>query len=142
MLMHTFRLVVCFAMTGIGVGCSGSDMQQAPRVSVGGKVTLEGKPLAGARVVFMPTGSTVGNGAEAYTDATGQYQLANAGAGQYKVLISRLVLQDGSLAPPDVQAEVAVRESLPAYYSDLNITTLTANVSTAGGTFDFALRSR
>jgi hypothetical protein len=61
---------------------------------VTGTVTWQGKPLAGAAITFVPTGSD-GEAASAITDAEGKYALttweAGDGArpGQYRVKVSK-----------------------------------------------------
>jgi hypothetical protein len=143
--MRKFRIVMAIALTGFVAGC-GAEKGAGTGVPVSGKVTLDKEPLAGARVVFVPTKSTVGNSAQAFTDASGEYKLGGgpgAGgvtAGEYKVVVSRLLLKDGSPAPPDTPAEVFVRESLPLQYSNRDSTTLTAIVPAGGATLDFALK--
>lgn len=101
------------------------------------------RPLAGAKVVFTPSGSTVGNSVAAYTDAEGQYQFKNGvPPGQYKVVVSRRLLEDGALPPPGAKVETPVRESLPFYYSNPDVTTLTAAVTEQCGTIDFPLKGQ
>jgi hypothetical protein len=131
------------ALATLLIGCGG-DRAASKRVPVSGTVTLDKEPLAGARVIFMPTKSTVGNNAEGITDTAGHYRLAGGRdtglpAGDYKVVISRRLLKDGSPAPADTPAEVFVTESLPAPYSNRDTTRLTATVPENGATLDFPL---
>jgi hypothetical protein len=69
----TLLFVLCFA-----AGC-GSGYQLAP---VSGRVTVEGKPVAGLHVAFEPVGSkenpNPGPGSIALTDADGRYSLTTA----------------------------------------------------------------
>ncbi|ADB18536.1 hypothetical protein Psta_3881 [Pirellula staleyi DSM 6068] len=58
-------LVACFALITTGCGSSGM-------VQVAGVVTLDGQPVEGAAVMFMPA---EGRPAEGYTDATGNFLL-------------------------------------------------------------------
>lgn len=121
-----------------------------PLVSVGGTVTLDSKPLSGAQVAFVPTGSTPGQDARGYTDKEGRYKVISrhgtgAPVGQYRVAISKLVMPDGSDFPLDSDvgpADSPARETLPPRYQDLQQTVLTATVP-EGGTdkLDFALKT-
>lgn len=148
--VRAFHFVMGMALTGILSGCGrdgGTD--RAARAPVSGKMTLDNRPLAGAKVVFTPSGSTVGNSVAAYTDAEGQYQFksiqgaAGVPPGEYKVVVSRRLLEDGALPPPGTKtAEAPVRESLPPSYSNPDVTTLTATVTEQGGTIDFPLKSQ
>jgi hypothetical protein len=115
-------------------------------VPVDGVVTLNGQPLAGAVVTFLPPrwGPGVGE-----TDRDGKYTLKNAGhkgtpPGDYKVAISYLVSADGEpqglgprsglVLPPSM---LTATERLPREYSDLGRTKLTAKVGDRGGAFNF-----
>jgi uncharacterized protein YcfL len=84
-----------FTLVTVGIvvtGCSSSD--RPPTYPVTGTVTSQGKPIAGAAVTFVPTG-TDGEAASALTDSEGKYALttweAGDGArpGQYRVKVSK-----------------------------------------------------
>ena len=134
-------LVMLLAFT---VGCGGSiDPNQPPLHATGGIVTLDGKPLLGATVAFVPMGSTPGQSSLGTTDQDGAFVLqtsTNTGsapgtaAGQYKVIISRKATADGKLVPDSTDNAAAVdgNESLPARYSDFLNSTLTAKVPDGG----------
>ena len=132
-------------------GCVGSPSNLPQLVPVSGTVMLDGEPLSGAVVTFIPTESTRGTGANGYTDTAGKYEIvANHGGkgapeGTYKVLIAKLVMPDGSdfpinsnIAPLDSPA----RQILPARYSEVNQTELTATVRDGANTIDFPLTSK
>jgi hypothetical protein len=114
-------------------------------------VRLDGKPLAGAVVVFLPIDDR-GTLTQGETDENGRYELFYASfpggtaPGDYKVAISYLATPDGTpqglgprsaLAPPPGFHEA--RELLPKKYSDLGQTELKRTVGETGGTFDFDL---
>ncbi len=129
--------------TGCGPASDGPRL-----VPVSGTVTLDGKPLSGATVTFIPTGETRGTDASGRTDGSGKYSLttpkgqAGTAAGTYKVTISRLLLPDGSEYRPDPSVapiDSPARESLPAHYSELERTRLEARVPEEGGTVNFPL---
>jgi hypothetical protein len=76
-------------------------------VPVEGVVTLDGEPLADARVVFFP--SPQGRPSSGRTDADGRFQLSylegqmGALAGKHKVSISTLIEADLDSDDPEVQ---------------------------------------
>ncbi len=132
-------------------GCGGRDPSLPPLVPVEGTVTLNGTPLADANVQFHPMGNTLGRGAAAVTNAEGRYSLIapdgsdGAPVGEYRVVIGKLVMPDGSLFTPtdDVAPmDSPARELLPEYYSMFERSTLTATVPEGGGSVDFQLTSR
>lgn len=134
--------------TAAGIGCGGPDPKLPRLVPASGRVTLAGKPLAGALVTFTPTGSTRGSPAEGRTDQQGRYELAcqhgrGAAPGSYRVTIMKLVMPDGSDYVPEAgvgPADSPARQMLPPRYSDLQRTTLTASIPEGGSsTLDFAL---
>jgi hypothetical protein len=82
-------------------GCSGGSGGNIPRTApVSGVVLLDGKPVDGAQVVFVPTGSP-GYGAYATTDSQGRFQLkssedvSGAVPGKYLVQVTKLVTRRG-----------------------------------------------
>lgn len=123
--LYGMCLVLVFA------GCGGnSDL-----ASVHGTVTLDGKPLAGAQVVFAPTSQ----GATAYgrTDADGKYEMMfsdtakGAWLGENVVRISTEDVGTGD--------SPAKKEVVPASYNLRS--SLRANVEKKANTFDFPLES-
>ena len=120
-----------------------------PQYPVSGTISLDGKPLGGAGIMFLPRGDTRGNGAMAMTDPTGKYTLKTdhggpgAPEGEYAVTISKVVNRDGTpyVPNPDV-AEAGERETLPGTYSDSMKTILKANVPKGGVTINFELKSK
>src|SRR5205823_204029 len=77
------------------VGCAGP-------VDVQGKVTLNGKPLGGAMVVFIPVGG--GPQAGAFTDDEGNFRLNGTKTegtlpGEYRVIVSKKEWPPG-VTPP------------------------------------------
>ena len=138
-----FALVVCAALCGCTRTPTVAKVQTLP---VTGKVTLDGKPLDKATVLFMvadpPTTFF------AMTKDDGTYQLQGPEGreallkGKCKVTISRMVKPDGStLAEGEMPAMVQAVESLPAKYSQFDQTILSQTVASEGGTFDFELTS-
>jgi hypothetical protein len=139
------------ALMVVVAGCGGNTPVLPKLMPVGGTVTLDGKPLSGAAVTFIPTGSTRGIGANGHTDKAGKYEIVtNRGGkgtpeGTYKVLIAKLVMPDGSdfpvnsnIAPIDSPA----RQILPAFYSEVHQTVLAATVQEGPNSIDFPLSSK
>ncbi len=135
----------------VASGCS-SDADGPKRVPVSGVVMMNGKPLQAAFVAFHPTGSTPGRGGSGETDAEGKFAIGNfetsglvlgVPEGEYKVTVSkqqgvaRKPEREGSAAPATVDGP----ETIPARFSDLNLTVLTEKIS-AGGKADVKLELR
>lgn len=142
-----WRLVVLGLF--IAAGCSGRGPNLPPQYPVSGTISMDGKPLSGAGIMFLPRGETRGTGAFGMADAAGKYILktdhggAGAPEGEYAVTISRVVNRDGTpyVPKPDV-AEAGERESLPGMYSDSMKTVLTATVPKGGDTINFELKAK
>jgi hypothetical protein len=124
-----------------------------PLVPVEGTITLDGKPLSGANVIFIPQGQTLGQSAVGRTDAAGRFELntpdlehQGAASGNYRVVISKKVNPDGSdfnPAPDQDPMLAAYKELLPPTYTDEALTTLQAEVPPEGAkTLDFKLTSK
>ncbi|NBW85407.1 MAG: carboxypeptidase regulatory-like domain-containing protein [Planctomycetia bacterium] len=121
-------VLACLCLTALG--CSRSD--RPPLGNVAGTVTLDGKPLAEAIVVFKP--DQPGRASQATTDDAGHYNLvylgdiAGAAVGRHAVRIITANEQNGG------------KERLPGRYNAA--TTLAAEVKSGANTLDFALTSR
>ena len=140
---RTIALSAFFASACV-LGCGSSGPELA---GVTGTVTLDGEPLPNAVVTFIPEASaTPGDKslrmATATTDDGGWYRMqfstARTGVqpGKYKVAISTFRSaeenDEGAMDP-------GAPESVPDVYN--RKTTLTADVPSGGGTFDFELKS-
>lgn len=90
------RLLLLGVVSLVVLGCRSREYSVAP---VSGKVTLDGKPLVGAAVMFQPSaqGKNINPGPGSYgiTDAEGRYTLVligeeskGAAVGKHKVRIS------------------------------------------------------
>lgn len=132
----------------VSVGCAKrSGPPGLATVPVTGTVTLDGSPLVGADVAFLPDDSPTFFAG--HTGADGSYQLQclkgreAALKGHCKVTVSRLVKPDGSpLSGDETPASVGATEQLPEKYAQMDMTTLSADVTDGGGKFDFPLTSR
>jgi hypothetical protein len=95
-------------------GCGGKGI-----TPVRGVVTLEGEPLAGATVLFMPEDEEEGRPATGFTSADGSFQLmtfkVNDGAlpGTYRVLIKKT-----EAAQDQYAAERSAKERAKAKFED------------------------
>lgn len=124
--LGALAMAVCTA----SAGCSRSD--RPPLGRVGGTVTLDGSPLSGALVVFVPDGP--GRSAIATTDAAGRYELsflrdiAGANVGTHSVRITTATEDRGG------------KEILPDRYHAK--TELKATVKAGTNTLDFPLESK
>jgi hypothetical protein len=103
-------------------GCGGESAYETARVL--GKVTLNGQPLADARVLFEPeplANGVQGPGSQGMTDAQGRFELTTidgkrgAVVGTHNVLISTLKMK---VAQSDIEdpEDVIIREKVPAEY--------------------------
>ncbi len=146
--MRNCLIVSLLAVAIVISGCQ-KPSNLPPQYPVSGTISLDGKPLPGAGIMFLPRGDTRGNGAMAMSDPTGKYTLKTdhggpgAPEGEYAVTISKVVNRDGTpyVPNPDV-AEAGERETLPGIYSDSMKTTLNANVPKGGNTINFDLKSK
>jgi hypothetical protein len=134
-------------------GCN-SGPSGPPLVPAEGTVALDGKPLAGALVMFEPQGETRGHALFGKTDAAGKFAVSSpdgkrkgAMTGHYKVIVNKLVKPDGSDFIPDPnkgpEDTGGFRELLPAAYSDQSQSQLQAEIP-EGGTkaLEFKLKSK
>ena len=124
--------LLCLLVMSV-LGCGGGGADDQPDLGlVTGTVTLDGKPLAGVEVLFLPTG---GRPSQGNTDDAGKYELAytrdanGAVLGKHTVQISTVFDPD---APP---SDSAVK--VPEQYGEQS--TLTAEVVAGENTFDFKL---
>ena len=143
MRIQSVALPTCALLLLALAGCPGGGASRdlPDLVPVGGTVTLDGKPLSGAHVTFVPVGSTPGWACTGLTDASGHYEVMadaehkGAPVGEFKVTCTKWVTEDGS----DFQSEMGVNpmeagalELLPPKYSDESETELKATVPAGG----------
>jgi hypothetical protein len=132
--MDSVRRRAIFAVAGLTilatVGCRKSGRPALGMVS--GTVTLDGRPLPKALVLFTPDGP--GRTSHAVTDTTGRYSLAylrdiaGANVGRHVVRITTATEENGG------------RELLPARYHARSV--LTATVEPGGNVCDFAVTAK
>lgn len=139
-----FARLMAIASAGLLLsGCgSGSDYELAP---VSGRVTLDGRPVSGARVSFEPVGTgselDLGPGSFAKTDGEGRYTLETvdrhpgALVGEHRVRISTF-----EMARDMSKSHTVREEQVPAQYNSQS--DLTFDVPSKGtDAADFKLES-
>lgn len=158
--MNRLQLALAAGLLGSLVGC-GDD--QARLVPVHGKVTLDGQPLVGKTVKFIPDEGTPGLGAGATTNVEGTYTLIadrpgatrdmpGAPAGVYRVIVEEpmfpveLEVQDSSSTEPVVAIgpptlEKRKKQDIPPKYTKPETTPLKVTVPEGGGALNLALES-
>ena len=110
-------------------GCSQGDRPELAPVS--GTITLDGKPLKNATVIFKPA---TGKASRAFTDQQGHYELAylrdimGAKLGQHIVGITTTNMEAG------------IPELVPVRYN--KETELSAEVKPGNNEFDFSLKTK
>ncbi len=141
-------VLIALALSIPGCGGKPPGVKLPPTTPFGGTVTLDGKPLEGAGVTFMPLSKNeylaVGK-----TDASGKYELLTVASesvkgavpGDYKVRISLMQTPDGKPYDP-IKSGAIGKESLKLAYSDNSRTMLTASIPKDGGKKDFDLKSK
>lgn len=107
-------------------GCNrGDGLERAP---ITGLLTVQGQPLPGALVQFIPSEGTPGQGAIGISDEQGKFTVISSRQqdegvppGEYSVRVSRLMNPDGSFVPPHApEADFPdSRESIPPPYSSV-----------------------
>lgn len=127
-------------MIAATIGCGG-DPNVPPLGTVHGKVTLNGQPVDGATVEFIPEGGRPSIGV---ADANGEYSLLfkadvpGAVIGKHAVRItSQRSRSGGEGDAPLVEARA---ETIPAKYNDQ--TTLSVEVTSGDNTHDFSLEGK
>jgi hypothetical protein len=128
--MHAFaRTIGVLALFMVVSGCGGE--KGAP---VSGHVTINGKPLANATVMFQPIaeGKSPGMGSAGKTDASGNYTLNNAGTRQPGAVVGKHMVL--ITAPEDSLAGLKLGKAkrLPDKYN--NKSTLKYEVPAQGTT--------
>ena len=109
-------------------GCWGYRPDLPPTEPVTGTVTLDGEPVAGARVQFVPDKSkgTEGAMASGVTDAQGEYELQTATVEGAIVGFHKISVE--ARAQPKDQYDTLPQLLTPERYADHNTSGLTAEV--------------
>lgn len=136
----TIVTVASIVLVLVALGCSGRPRNVAKKVT--GKVTLGGQPLAGAHIMFTPSGG--GSPSSGRTDESGAYSLVwaqrrgrnieGAQVGEHIVRISTYQEADPDASPPRTE----VPEKVPFKYRQEGGFP-TATVKKGTNNIDFAL---
>jgi hypothetical protein len=148
---RTILLAALITTAGCGFG-EGDDVRRVP---ARGRVTLDGRPMAGARIAFMPEATNrdgTPGAAGAVADADGAYELAyrnrrGVAPGTYLVVIdaapAAVFDPNGLPMPPRIPTPYG-----PAAAKEKGRSTalpvrgqFSATVPESGGSFDFNVRS-
>jgi uncharacterized protein YfaS (alpha-2-macroglobulin family) len=135
-------MLFLFATT---TGCGSREVSKLPAtVSAQGTVTLDGKPVENASVVFLATSGS--HHATGTTDSAGRFRLKafpekdGAVPGSYKVEISKTVIT--SAGSDGDEALVNVQYGVPVKYSSSTTSELTAEIPKEGtSNLKFELKS-
>jgi hypothetical protein len=151
------RRTICYLsiapLIWVGVGC-----QRGPTfVEVNGTVRLNGKPLAGVQVQFLPDPQrgTTGPRSTAVTDDNGSYSLASdderpgAMVGIHRVLVSDLIdygmphvkRKEMDRIDPKLLQEKASKNRVPKRYADVLTTPWSIEVKPNASPIDLDLTS-
>jgi hypothetical protein len=118
------------ALVLIAAGCSSDN-----KARVTGKVTINGNPVGGAKVVFIDSAA---QGVPAQfgtvTKDDGTYEVHQIDPGSYKVTVKKLVPRPGVKVPENtplemLEADGRATNSLPAKYADVKTTDLSATIN-------------
>ena len=139
-------LLASVAIAGLASGCGKPIPGFAvDLVAVSVTVTVDKQPLEGAIVTFIAQDGP-SRSSSAVTYALGNYSMKTPPVGEgvlpgaYAVVISKLVMPDGSQVPEDTPPmDVGAEEQLAEEYSSFATPTLSVLVSKSGGTFPFDL---
>ncbi|HBJ33760.1 MAG TPA: hypothetical protein DDZ51_03145 [Planctomycetaceae bacterium] len=117
----------CFAFTALAAflltGCEADTIGEV--VPAAGNVTLDGKPIAGVSISLVPQEGVKGRGGYGTTGEDGSFTLQadidvmGVPAGNYRVMLQKYTMPDGSPIPPDTSgADAGIVNQLPPVYSD------------------------
>lgn len=141
LLLPTLPLLLVALVSLAAAGCGGSDADLA---SVRGTVTLDGEPLAGARVEFDPVpeemvrGKSTGSASYGLTDSSGRYTLQYTPEQEGALIGKHVVRITTRRMTVDADGkEILVPERLPPKFH--RESELTREVTPGSNTFDFPL---
>lgn len=111
---------------------------------------MDGKPVIGAQVVFVPVETTKGFGGMTVSDADGAFKIDRSGApgvtglplGKYRVTVEPYHPPEDPTLAAEFVVPAGATKSIPAVYAARDRTPLDAMVAAGGGTFTFELNSK
>jgi hypothetical protein len=133
--------LACVGLTLVFAGCGEADPFE--HVGVSGKVTLNGEPLDGATITFVPT--VTGAGAHGQISA-GTYKIGRSegpGPGSYRIEISKNVASGRKIPDPEYPGKMMeeTQNLIPPQYninSDLKVDVK----NEAEQVFDFSIETK
>lgn len=138
---HPAAVALAPLLLALVTGCGGGQM---PLAHVSGVVTLDGSPLTGAKVTFLPQAGPAASGA---LDAQGRFELSTYQRGDGAVLGSHTAIVtpivQGVLLEPGAPPKAPPREqdAVPAVYHRAESSPLHYTVKKDGNDFELKLRS-
>ena len=141
-----FLLLITLVITGCGP-------RPIKTEKVTGTVTLDGKPLPGATVGFIPKSTSEGNSGYAVTDDDGKFVLqttlgaAGAGTtvGEYSVTVTKTDMIKTGTGKNDEGKVIDIQQPkdiLPLVYANPTKSPFQVTVQSGENTFDFELKSK
>ncbi|WP_250846677.1 carboxypeptidase regulatory-like domain-containing protein [Aquisphaera insulae] len=109
-------------------GCgSGDETESYTLTRVTGTVTLDGKPLDGAKVIFTPQGNRPDTPGSDMTGREGTYTImyrgrAGVAKGKYSVLVAKTIQDGTDGAAPDAPGEFSESAALAAMKKQADLT--------------------
>ncbi|MGQ9821330.1 MAG: hypothetical protein ACUVQK_05670 [Thermogutta sp.] len=138
-----FLLLAIGVAVGLLNGCGSGDTRNLPAtVTATGYVYLDGKPVKGAAVVFIPENINTGYPAQAISNAQGYFELQafdkkkGAVPGNYVVQVAKTV--EVAMEGAQVQGEsedfraVTYKNELPAKYANIATSDLKQTIPDSG----------
>ena len=143
------KLFLFLALVGLLATVPACGSKAIKTEGVSGVVTLDGEPLAGASVKFVPLDGT-GSESVGTTNEKGEYKLqtllgaADAGTtpGEYKVTVDCVETYETGVTFEEngvEKNETKVRSMIPEKYNNAETSGLTATVAPGDNKIDFAL---
>lgn len=141
----------CLLILCVVAGCSSSSSAppELPSSIVTGLVSLDGKPVIGAQVVFVPIEDTKGFGGSTITDASGNYTIdktalpgaAGIPEGKYKVTVAPVHIPEDPTLAAEFNVPPGAVKSLPKSYAAPESSPLETVVVAGGGPVNLELKS-
>jgi hypothetical protein len=142
---HALFFACLFGATAALSGCSPSGPTYN---TVQGTVRVDGQPVEGAVIVFMPQPGSDVHGGSARTGPDGRYDVRSSQwpglqSGSYRVMIRRFVRPDGTTVPQGISPEsVECKQVIPHPYADAQSTTLTVTIDQKKQEIDFDIDTK
>lgn len=143
----TWSCWVSIALLILVSGCA----RKGPKIElvfVSGTANMDNQPLADASIVFIPLKSQQPQPSWGHTDADGNFSLktsdgsVGAATGPYRIVVSKMVMQDGSPIPAGSQTGGADgKELIPYPHSDPRQSPHLVEVTKDEVIFDLFLKS-